>query len=176
MRLTVSGRGFRPLVSGFVLLLLVACASLPGATVQQPVQSPNDDYGYRYLTLANDMQVLLISDPGAPKAAAALDVQVGSGDNPPGREGLAHFLEHMLFLGTDKYPDAAEYEQFITEHGGSRNAYTSFEHTNYFFDIQAEHLGAGPVRPVFYRAALRCAVCGAREKRRGGRIPDGAHQ
>ena len=65
---------------------------------------------------------------------------VGSGDNPPGRGGLAHFLEHMLFLGTDKYPDPAEYEEYITEHGGSRNAYTSLEITNYFFDVNAAHL------------------------------------
>jgi secreted Zn-dependent insulinase-like peptidase len=46
----------------------------------------------------------------------------------------------MLFLGTEKYPDAAEYEEFVTEHGGSRNAYTAFEHTNYFFDIDQAHL------------------------------------
>ena len=110
-------------------LLVAACAGQadkPG----QPIASPNDDRQYRLLTLDNDMPVLLISDPGTPKAAAALDVMVGSGDNPPGRAGLAHFLEHMLFLGTDKYPDAAEYERFITEHGGNRNAYTAFEHTN----------------------------------------------
>lgn len=127
------------LVGSFALLFLVACATQPGAGVQ-PVQSPNDDYAYRYLTLENGLQVLLISDPGAPKAAAALDVLVGSGDNPPGREGLAHFLEHMLFLGTDKYPDAGDYQQYIAEHGGSHNAYTSFENTNYFFDIQAPYL------------------------------------
>ncbi len=120
-------------------LLLVACASVPD-TAPQPVQSPNDDFAYRLLTLDNEMQVLLISDPDTTKAAASLDVLVGSGDNPPGWGGLAHFLEHMLFLGTDKYPDAAEYEQFITEHGGSRNAYTSFEHTNYFFDVNAAYL------------------------------------
>lgn len=110
------------------------------ATPVQPIQSPNDDLDYRLLTLENQLQVLLISDPDTPKAAASLDVRVGSGDNPPGRGGLAHFLEHMLFLGTDKYPDAAEYERYITEHGGSRNAYTSFEHTNYFFDVNAPHL------------------------------------
>ena len=119
-------------------LLLVSCATI--APSPQPVQSPNDDYQYRLLTLDNNMEVLLISDPGTPKAAASLDVLVGSGDNPPGRAGLAHFLEHMLFLGTDKYPDAAEYERFITEHGGSHNAYTSFENTNYFFDINAPDL------------------------------------
>ena len=112
----------------------------PGVQAMEPVQSPNDDLQYRLLTLENDLQVLLISDPDTPKAAASLDVMVGSGDNPPGRGGLAHFLEHMLFLGTDKYPDAAEYERYITEHGGSRNAYTSFEHTNYFFDVNAPFL------------------------------------
>ncbi len=120
-------------------LALTACSSVDGEA-PQPVQSPNDDYQYRYLVLDNQLPVLLISDTDAPKAAASLDVMVGSGDNPSGRGGLAHFLEHMLFLGTDKYPDAAEYEQYITEHGGSRNAYTSFEHTNYFFDINAEFL------------------------------------
>ena len=106
----------------------------------QPVVSPMDDRRYRALTLDNGLQVLLISDPATQKAAAALDVYVGSGDNPEGRGGLAHFLEHMLFLGTEKYPDPAEYEQYITEHGGNRNAYTSFDHTNYFFDINADYL------------------------------------
>ena len=115
-------------------------AEEPIARVVSPTQSPNDDYAYRLVTLDNGLQALLVSDPETRKAAASLDVMVGSGDNPPGREGLAHFLEHMLFLGTEKYPDAAEYERYITEHGGSRNAYTSFEHTNYFFDIDAAHL------------------------------------
>ena len=122
----------------------------------QPIQSPNDDLEYRLLTLENELQVLLISDPDTPKAAASLDVMVGSGDNPPGRGGLAHFLEHMLFLGTDKYPDAAEYERYITEHGGSRNAYTSFEHTNYFFDVNAPFLPEALDRfaQFFYLTAL----------------------
>lgn len=126
----------------FLTVFLTACATGPEApvSVMEPIQSPSDDRDYRLITLQNQMQVLLISDPETPKAAASLDVHVGSGDNPRGRAGLAHFLEHMLFLGTDKYPDAAEYEEFVTEHGGNRNAYTSFEHTNYFFDINAPHL------------------------------------
>lgn len=132
-------QGFRSLFCLFFTLFLVSCVTTPSSGVQ-PVKSPSDDYHYRLLTLDNEMQVLLISDPDTPKAAASLDVLVGSGDNPPGRAGLAHFLEHMLFLGTEKYPDAAEYERFITEHGGSRNAYTSFENTNYFFDINAPDL------------------------------------
>ncbi len=99
------------------------------------VQSKNDHSKYRYLKLENQMQVLLVSDEKADKAAAALDVFVGSSHDPVKREGLAHFLEHMLFLGTDRYPEPDEYQAFISQHGGQHNAYTSFEHTNYFFDI-----------------------------------------
>lgn len=131
--------GLQSLFCLLVAALLAACASISGSGTQ-PVKSPNDDYQYRLLTLDNKMEILLISDPDAPKAAASLDVLVGSADSPPDRAGLAHFLEHMLFLGTDKYPEAAEYERFITEHGGSHNAYTSFENTNYFFDINAADL------------------------------------
>ncbi len=132
-------QGLKALLCLCSVLLLASCVTAPPTAVQ-PVKSPNDEYQYRLLTLDNKMEVLLISDPDSPKAAASLDVLVGSGDNPPGRAGLAHFLEHMLFLGTEKYPDAAEYERFITEHGGSHNAYTSFENTNYFFDINAPEL------------------------------------
>ncbi len=127
------------LLSVFLVVIFVACATVPGSGIT-PRQSPNDQNQYRFLTLENQMQVLLVSNPDTRQGAAALDVMVGSGDNPPGRGGLAHFLEHMLFLGTDKYPDAAEYEQYTTEHGGKRNAYTSFEHTNYFFDINEAFL------------------------------------
>lgn len=99
-----------------------------------------DDREYHYMVLDNQLKVLLISDPQADKAAASLDVHVGSSDDPADREGLAHFLEHMLFLGTEKYPEAAAYQAFIDNNAGSHNAYTSAEHTNYFFDIDAEQL------------------------------------
>ncbi|MEM9397881.1 MAG: insulinase family protein, partial [Pseudomonadota bacterium] len=133
-------RVFRSLTLLAVLWTLAACTSTEPEAHLEPIKSPNDEFAYRYIVLDNGLRALLISNPQTPKAAASLDVEVGSGDNPKDREGLAHFLEHMLFLGTEKYPDAAEYEEFITEHGGSRNAYTSFEHTNYFFDIDPDHL------------------------------------
>jgi insulysin len=125
-----------------VFVVLAGCAQ-PGVDSQAgvPVQSPNDSKSYRYIELDNGLRALLISDPTTEKAAAALDVYVGSASNPSDRGGLAHFLEHMLFLGTDKYPDSGEYARFVNEHGGSRNAYTAFEHTNYFFDIDKAHLG-----------------------------------
>jgi secreted Zn-dependent insulinase-like peptidase len=133
----------------FWLLLLVAIAvglqqgcSAPeeAAHPQGIVVSPNDSREYRHLRLPNNMDVLLISDPSSDKAAASLDVYVGSYQNPQDRAGLVHFLEHMLFLGTEKYPEPGEYQSFISEHGGSHNAGTGLENTNYFFDIDADHL------------------------------------
>jgi secreted Zn-dependent insulinase-like peptidase len=103
-------------------------------------KSPNDQKQYVGITLKNKLEVLLISDPNTDKASAAMDVFVGSADDPAEFLGLAHFLEHMLFLGTEKYPTPDEYQKFISNHGGSHNAFTSIEHTNYFFDIEAEHL------------------------------------
>ncbi|MGR5220171.1 insulinase family protein [Vibrio parahaemolyticus] len=97
--------------------------------------SPNDNRSYRYLTLNNELRVLLIQDPKAQKSAAALAVNVGHFDDPSDREGLAHYLEHMLFLGTKKYPKVGEFQAFISQHGGSNNAWTGTEHTCYFFDI-----------------------------------------
>ena len=98
-------------------------------------QSPNDKKRYHAITLANGLRVLLVHHNGARKSAAALAINIGHFDDPPHRQGLAHFLEHMLFLGTEKYPDGSEYQNFISEHGGSNNAWTGTEHSCFFFDI-----------------------------------------
>ncbi|VUD68257.1 Protease 3 [Thalassocella blandensis] len=95
-----------------------------------------DDRTFEALTLDNGLKVLLVFDPSADKAAAALDVNVGSSEDPSNRAGLAHFVEHMLFLGTNKYPSPGDFQYYISENGGSHNAYTSTHHTNYFFDIE----------------------------------------
>ena len=125
-------------------LLFILLASLCAVSTYsvEIAKSKIDRRNYHYEKLDNGLQVLLISDPQADKAAAALDVLVGSSDDPLDREGLAHFLEHMLFLGTEKYPQAGEYQTFINAHGGSHNAYTSSEHTNYFFDVNAADLAS----------------------------------
>ena len=128
---------FWPAALAFLCLLVASSFSL---AAQEPTKSPNDANLYRYLQLDNGLRVLLVSDKSADKAAASLNVAVGSGDDPADREGLSHFLEHMMFLGTEKYPEPGEYQQFIASHGGSHNAFTAFQDTNYFFDIQAEFL------------------------------------
>ncbi|MBR9756325.1 insulinase family protein [Cobetia sp. 4B] len=102
------------------------------------IKSENDQRLYRSLTLDNGLRVLLVSDAKADKAAAAVDVEVGSAQDPDDVPGLAHFLEHMLFLGTDRYPKPDAYQDFITKHGGQHNAFTASQDTNYFFDIDPD--------------------------------------
>ncbi|MBC7184224.1 MAG: insulinase family protein, partial [Marinobacter sp.] len=136
----------------FALLTILLFSTLALAA-QIPEKSPNDDNQYRFIELENGLKVILVSDKEADKAAASMNVAVGSGDDPRDREGLAHFLEHMLFLGTEKYPDPGEYQQFIKSHGGQHNAFTAFQDTNYFFDIQAEFL-----KPALDRFAQQFAA------------------
>jgi insulysin len=118
-------------------------ASAPKAERITVRKSPNDQRDYRYLVLENKLKVLLVSDTKADKAAAALSVYRGSFHEPKDRPGLAHFLEHMLFIGTGKYPEVDSFQQYITANGGSSNAYTAQDHTNYFFDIQNSAFNEG---------------------------------
>ena len=92
--------------------------------------SRSDDRTYAFSTLGNGLRVLAISEPKAEFAAAALSVRVGSFQDPAELPGLAHFCEHMLFLGTEKFPDENEYSAFLSQHGGGSNAYTASEETN----------------------------------------------
>uniref|UniRef100_A0A0E0QA39 Insulin degrading enzyme n=1 Tax=Oryza rufipogon TaxID=4529 RepID=A0A0E0QA39_ORYRU len=100
----------------------------------------NDKRGYRRVVLPNDLECLLVSDPDTDKAAASMNVSVGYFCDPEGLEGLAHFLEHMLFYASEKYPIEDSYSKYITEHGGSTNAFTTCEHTNFFFDVNHDCL------------------------------------
>ncbi len=132
-----------------IILLLAGCTTQPpserSASASADVvirKSPNDARDYRYLVLPNALRVLLVSDPQTDRAAASLTVQRGSFHEPEAYPGLAHFLEHMLFIGTEKYPEVDGYQQFISAHGGQSNAYTASDHTNYFFDVQPAHFEA----------------------------------
>ena len=107
------------------------------------IKPSTDNREYKYLHLDNQMRCLLISDPEADKSAAALDVKVGCSLDPKPLYGTAHFLEHMLFQGTDKYPGENEYSQFMTNNGGMNNAYTSLTDTNYHFDCSNESFEEG---------------------------------
>eukprot|EP00960_Hanusia_phi_P002949 87728-Hanusia_phi.AAC.1 len=115
----------------------------PDGTVEK---SPADKRSYRSLVLANGLRVLIASDPKVETAAAALNVHVGHFSDPDYVPGLAHFCEHMLFLGNKKFPQEGELENFLASYSGSSNAYTSDEDTCYFFN-----LNSGGFRPALER-------------------------
>lgn len=87
------------------------------------------------IRLKNGLQAYLISDPHVDQSGAVLSVKAGSWEDPEQFPGLAHFLEHMLFLGTKKYPTESEYKKYISENRGLANAYTSPTYTSYMFSI-----------------------------------------
>lgn len=126
----------------FLIIVLTAVGYSMIRLSQTPevITSDADPYSYQYMELENGLKVLLVNTPDADKASAAMSVSVGSMDDPKDREGIAHFLEHMLFLGTEPYPEPDEYQQFIKQNGGSHNAFTSYAQTTYFFDIDNDQL------------------------------------
>ncbi|KAK9470594.1 Metalloenzyme, LuxS/M16 peptidase-like protein [Dipodascopsis tothii] len=135
--------------------------------VASAIEKPElDDREYRVIELGNKLEALLIHDPTTDKASAALDVNVGSFADPDELAGLAHFCEHLLFMGTRKYPRENEYSVYLAEHSGYSNAYTSGEHTNYYFEVGQEHLAGALDRfAQFFIAPLFLEECKDRELR-----------
>ncbi len=123
-----------------ISLVLASCAKQAVKPEVEINKSPNDARNYSSIILENKLQVILISDPTLETAGASLSVGVGSFQNPENLPGLAHFVEHMLFLGTEKYPEVNSFQKFIKENAGSSNAYTAAEHTNYFFEVSESAL------------------------------------
>ncbi|MET0357788.1 MAG: insulinase family protein [Cellvibrio sp.] len=111
-----------------------AAAVINNAVIQK---SPNDDRTYAAILLPNKLQVVLVSDPTLENSAASLAVGAGSAQDPEGQQGLAHYLEHMLFLGTAKFPEPDGFMKFTQTNGGMTNAFTAYDKTNYLFQINA---------------------------------------
>ncbi|MBI1195817.1 MAG: hypothetical protein GC138_08230 [Gammaproteobacteria bacterium] len=122
----------------FPAVVLLFCLVVPFSLAEAAggiLKPDHDQRQFTTLVLANGLKAVLVSDPDADKAAASLVVHTGSMDDPDDRPGLAHFLEHMLFLGTKKYPDPDSYHDFISAHGGRDNAFTADEYTNFHFEV-----------------------------------------
>ena len=100
-------------------------------------KSPNDKRTYEVFMLKNGIEVITVSDPDLATSAATLSVGVGQFQDPEDAQGIAHFLEHMIFMGSEKYKKPNEYMQFISENGGSTNAFTATEQTTYLFSINS---------------------------------------
>ncbi|WAJ70987.1 insulinase family protein [Catenovulum adriaticum] len=95
---------------------------------------------YKSGKLENGLQILTVQSQQQ-KAGVAMAVNAGNYQDPDEHLGLAHFLEHMLFLGTQTTPDPEKgFKNFVEKRGGRCNAWTSLEYTNFFYDIPAQFL------------------------------------
>ena len=98
-------------------------------------KSKSDKFDALIKILPNGLKALLVSDPEAENSSAALAVNIGSLIDPPNTMGLAHFCEHLLFMGTEKFPSENEYDEYLSKNGGESNAYTDSDKTVYYFDV-----------------------------------------
>lgn len=90
------------------------------------------------IKLKNGLEIFLISDPKATSSSTSMSVAAGSWNDPKKYPGMAHFVEHMLFKGTEKYPEEEGFIKFITENSGSFNAFTAACQTVYIFSVNNE--------------------------------------
>ncbi|XP_015050795.2 nardilysin [Drosophila yakuba] len=129
---------------------------------EAPDKSEGDRKHYRALTLSNGLRAMLISDSYTDEpsihrasseslnssiehfhgklAACAVLVGVGSFSEPRQYQGLAHFVEHMIFMGSEKFPVENEFDSFVTKSGGFSNAHTENEDTCFYFEVDEAHL------------------------------------
>jgi zinc protease len=121
------------------LLSLLVLAALSGG-VSGPAQA-GDQIGPKvsHSTLANGLEVVVIPDHRTPVVTHMVWYKVGSADEPPGKSGIAHFLEHLMFKGTAKNP-LGHFRRVVASFGGQENAFTTTDYTAYFQRTSREHL------------------------------------
>lgn len=119
-------RNFLPLL---LVSVLIASAHSASARIFDPES----------FTLDNGLQVVVVNNPRAPIVTHMLWYRVGAADEPIGKSGIAHFLEHLMFKGTDKLAPG-EFSKIVAANGGSENAFTSWDYTGYYQTIAKDRL------------------------------------
>ena len=119
----------RSALRALCLLIVAGFAAPAGAGVFNP----------ETFTLANGMQVVVVPNHRAPVVVHMVWYRVGAADDPAGKSGLAHFLEHLMFKGTEKVP-GDEFARTVARNGGNQNAFTSADYTGYFQKVSKDRL------------------------------------
>ncbi|WP_425114225.1 M16 family metallopeptidase [Bradyrhizobium sp.] len=119
-----------------VLATLISLVVVPVGAIAQTTFHSEPPASF---TLPNGLQVVVIQDHRTPVVTQMIWYKVGSADETPGKSGLAHFLEHLMFKGTAKHP-AGEFSQTVLKVGGNENAFTSVDYTGYFQRVPRDQL------------------------------------
>ncbi len=126
-----AARRWRHLAAGVALSALTAFAAVQPAAARV--------YDPETFTLKNGMQVVVVNNPRAPVISQMVWYKVGSADEEPGKSGLAHYLEHLMFKGTAKMKPS-EFSRTVARNGGRDNAFTAYDYTAYFENIARDRL------------------------------------
>jgi zinc protease len=123
----------------FALTFLAALATvllIAGAPLQA---APQEGVDVTHFVLGNGLEVVVIPDHRVPVVTQMVWYRVGSADEPPGKSGIAHFLEHLMFKGTEKNP-GGKFSQVLATIGGQENAFTTADYTGYYQRVAREYL------------------------------------
>lgn len=116
-------------------VFLLLCLTMAPAAAATPAENGKPSY----FKLNNGMEVVVIPDHRTPVVTHMVWYKVGSADEPAGKSGIAHFLEHLMFKGTEKNPDAT-FSQTVARFGGQENAFTATDYTGYFQRVSRDRL------------------------------------
>src|SRR3977135_497731 len=117
----------------------LACFSLASLAVAIAVDGAYSSERVSEFKLANGLTVVVIPDHRAPVVTQMIWYKVGGPDEPPGASGIAHFLEHLMFKGTDKIP-TGQFSKIVARNGGEDNAFTNHDVTAYFQRVAKDRL------------------------------------
>ena len=120
-------------------LTLPAAVALAFTVIAMTAARAESLYNAVSATLPNGLEVVVVADHRAPVVTHMVWYKVGAADEPPGKSGIAHFLEHLMFKGTREYPEGM-FSKLVARHGGRENAFTAHDYTAYFQTIAREHL------------------------------------
>lgn len=121
-------------------MMPVLCAlSASAAFAEHPPAAPSAPSSVESFRLENGLEVIVIPDHRAPVATHMLWYRVGSAEEPDGKSGIAHFLEHLMFKGTEQVP-GNDFSRIVARKGGQNNAFTSYDYTAYYQRVAKEHL------------------------------------
>jgi zinc protease len=124
---------FKNIVFSTAAAAIAAALSLPALAADEAAGKIAD------FTLSNDLELVVIPDHRAPVVTHMIWYKVGAADETPGKSGLAHFLEHLMFKGTAKHP-AGQFSQVVARIGGQENAFTANDYTAFFQRVPREQL------------------------------------
>jgi zinc protease len=120
--------------------VLLSAAAIFAAALAAPVLAADENGGkIADFTLPNGLELVVIPDHRAPVVTHMIWYEVGAADETPGKSGLAHFLEHLMFKGTAKHP-AGQFSKVVSRLGGRENAFTAYDYTGYFQRVPSEKL------------------------------------